>query len=146
MAVLEINVCTPVMTEWMLLYAFLWITSTNCCIFWLFPFLPPPPPPPDILVSLFLWFFLSISRSRVYTGNFGNFLTNFGGMNMLTIHLNLLTLFQNTLNVLFHFAFVTVKGSPFPSAFSASFWLCLPTLGSLMNQYHVCRLHEIFMW
>lgn len=42
--------------------------------------------------------------------------------------IDLLIIFQNTLNVLFHFAFVTIKGTHFPSVFSASFWLCLPTV------------------
>lgn len=64
---------------------------------------------------------------------------------MHTIYLNLFIIFQNTLNVLFHFAFIAIKGTYLPSSFSASFWLGLPTLGSLMNQHHVCSVHLIFL-
>lgn len=103
--VLEINVYAPVMTELMLLYAFLWITSTNRNVPGLFAFFPPRY---SYFLGFFLWIFLEVG---VHTGNF---LTNSGGMNMHIIYLNLLTTFQNNLNVLFHFAFVTIKGTHFP--------------------------------
>lgn len=112
------------MTECMLLYAFLWITSTNYYIPGLFAFFPPRYS--CFLVFFFSWVFLEV---RVYTANF---LNNSGGMDMHNIYLSLLIILQNTLHVLFHVAFVTIKEPIFQVHF-------LQASGS------VC-LHEVHWW